>query len=814
MKKILTQTVAAFFLSCLAMKSNSQWQLTGNANATATSVLGTTNSIPLNLVTNNLQRMTITSAGRVGIGTTTPPNIFTVKGAGSTPAASWVSAGAPLFVGYGETAVGNADYILSMASTSNNGRPVFVGRRSRGSLAVPTIMANNDFIMSMLASGYDGTTFQNPATIDFFVDGTPSAGNVPARISFVTGSNSTNRAERLKVGSTGDIAFNSNQLFVEQSTGNVSIGSINPTAKLEVVGQIKITGGSPGEGKVLTSNAAGLAKWSSNGLLPTGLGGQTLRNNSLAWVPSSMIMNTGLQVGIGETNPQGVLHVSQPFNFSGVSFTGTGLDDLTADVSGFNGSGTASYVIRIQNAGPNPNIIEISNDGGVTFGAPVPINNPIVLANGVSATFAALTGHTFADQWAWNIGIAYKDMLVAKDGKVGIGTATPSALLDINGVTKAKSFVATDTSMFGQIGVAGPTQGGFAINLNAKSSVAGINVTDPVSNYVLYCGNKSGASSAVYLVKSSRNTSTAVVLGYASGSGGGIEGGAHLGIGTYGASDSSFGVYGYTGISSTYAGYFNGNVFASGIYSASDSRLKKNIRDFDGGLEMINKLHPKSYTFRTDGWYGKMNLPTGTHIGIMAQELEKVLPEAVKESSINTNYLSRERGNGKEQGPGENIDFKAVNYVELIPVMIKGMQELSAKNEELTAANDKLVKQNADQQTLNQSLETRLSKLEGMMNTGKQQNVSLSSASLEQNIPNPPVNNATKINYNIPASAANAEMTITDVYGKKVKQINLNKSGKGILNVDTKGLAAGTFSYTLFVDGKMIETKKMVVAGN
>ena len=162
MKKIFTQTVAVLCFFCFATKSNAQWQLTGNANATATSILGTTNAIPLNLTTNNATRMTITSAGRVGIGTTTPPNIFTVKGAGSTPAASWVSAGAPLFVGYGETAVGNADYILSMASTSNNGRPVFVGRRSRGTLALPTTMASNDFIMSMLASAYDGSVFQNP----------------------------------------------------------------------------------------------------------------------------------------------------------------------------------------------------------------------------------------------------------------------------------------------------------------------------------------------------------------------------------------------------------------------------------------------------------------------------------------------------------------------------------------------------------------------------------------------------------------------------------------------------------------------------
>ena len=45
------------------------------------------------------------------------------------------------------------------------------------------------------------------------------------------------------------------------NNGNVGIGTTNPGAKLEVTGQVKITGGSPGEGRVLTSDASGLASW-------------------------------------------------------------------------------------------------------------------------------------------------------------------------------------------------------------------------------------------------------------------------------------------------------------------------------------------------------------------------------------------------------------------------------------------------------------------------------------------------------------------------------------------------------------------------
>ena len=45
--------------------------------------------------------------------------------------------------------------------------------------------------------------------------------------------------------------------------GNVGIGTSTPGARLEVAGQVKITGGTPGAGKVLTSDVAGLASWTT-----------------------------------------------------------------------------------------------------------------------------------------------------------------------------------------------------------------------------------------------------------------------------------------------------------------------------------------------------------------------------------------------------------------------------------------------------------------------------------------------------------------------------------------------------------------------
>ncbi len=53
--------------------------------------------------------------------------------------------------------------------------------------------------------------------------------------------------------------------YLATAGGNVGIGTVIPGAKLDVAGQVKITGGSPGANKVLTSDANGLASWEAGG---------------------------------------------------------------------------------------------------------------------------------------------------------------------------------------------------------------------------------------------------------------------------------------------------------------------------------------------------------------------------------------------------------------------------------------------------------------------------------------------------------------------------------------------------------------------
>jgi flagellar hook assembly protein FlgD len=84
-------------------------------------------------------------------------------------------------------------------------------------------------------------------------------------------------------------------------------------------------------------------------------------------------------------------------------------------------------------------------------------------------------------------------------------------------------------------------------------------------------------------------------------------------------------------------------------------------------------------------------------------------------------------------------------------------------------------------------------------------------ASLQQNTPNP-FSRSTTIGYTLPEKFTTAQIMITDKNGKTLKLVNVSGSGKGNLNVDASVFASGAYHYSLFVDGKLIGTKQMVLA--
>src|SRR5207244_3388723 len=57
------------------------------------------------------------------------------------------------------------------------------------------------------------------------VDGTPATKSIPTGFSLVTGSNSTNRLERLRVSSLGDFSFNGGVLYLDHNNNNIGINT-------------------------------------------------------------------------------------------------------------------------------------------------------------------------------------------------------------------------------------------------------------------------------------------------------------------------------------------------------------------------------------------------------------------------------------------------------------------------------------------------------------------------------------------------------------------------------------------------------------
>jgi len=193
----------------------------------------------------------------------------------------------------------------------------------------------------------------------------------------------------------------STERFVIQQTGNVGIGTINPLAKLDVAGQIKITDGTHGAGKVLTSDANGLATWTTPGSGSSNLAngtavGNTTYWNGTDWVETSNLFSNGTNVGIGTTAPTSQFDIMGNTESRSRYRYGTETAGLTIG----NWSGEA-YVYNELNTdlvfGTNSATrIRIKNDGNVGIGTDTPgakldVAGTIKITDGSQAAGKVLT---------------------------------------------------------------------------------------------------------------------------------------------------------------------------------------------------------------------------------------------------------------------------------------------------------------------------------------------------------------------------------------------------------------------------------------
>ncbi|MBL7932538.1 MAG: tail fiber domain-containing protein [Bacteroidia bacterium] len=245
------------------------------------------------------------------------------------------------------------------------------------------------------------------------------------------------------------------------------------------------------------------------------------------------------------------------------------------------------------------------------------------------------------------------------------------------------------------------------------------------------------------------------------------------------------GVYGNSmGAGGRWAAYFdgdakfNGQVWGSQFMWSSDKRFKNNIKTLEDVSSKLKKISGYTYSFKTEE-FKKNNFPKTEQIGFLAQELKEQFPQLVSEDS--KGYLG-------------------VNYVGFIPVLLRAHQEQQDLLE-------------AQQQQINEMKE-QLKALTGTPSTSKAENLSVTLGDkkaivLNQNVPNP-FAETTVITYDIPTDFTKAEIVFSTGDGIVMKSVSITKKGPGSLTVYANDLTHGSYIYSLVVDGRSIDSKRLI----
>ncbi|MFA6322494.1 MAG: hypothetical protein WCX71_03365 [Candidatus Buchananbacteria bacterium] len=361
-------------------------------------------SLPIVFKTANTNRLQIAANGKVGINsvidgygfyvaTTTRVNSLNINGLYTFPTAK------PTV--NGQVLTGNTNGTMTWAAATTGG---FSNNVPKWNSAGTALTATSSLYINANRVGVG--TASPAATLD--VSGT-------VNVAGQTISHKTNNAffidsnDRLQLrmnadaAGTGNFQINNaanNTVFAITDAGDVGVGTTVPGAKLEVSGQVKITGGAPGVGKVLTSDADGLASWASSVNIGSATANYLTKWTSLNSLGNSVIYNNGNKIGIGTTNPKETV-------------------DMDSD-------GSSVTRLRITDAYANQNP-ELQLQYGVNTDDHWGMYNNKSDSNSLNF---------------WNPTVS-NAVTIEQNGRVGIGVADPTERMDINGALVARGAAQT-----------------------------------------------------------------------------------------------------------------------------------------------------------------------------------------------------------------------------------------------------------------------------------------------------------------------------------------------------------------------------------
>ena len=288
-------------------------------------------------------------------------------------------------------------------------------------------------------------------------------------------------------------------------------------------------------------------------------------------------------------------------------------------------------------------------------------------------------------------------------GNIGLGTSTPNHLLHVNDVLNDQYKTSSRFDIKGQqsqnityrgvdIRLSGSAERNRALQSWSKGISSGTNVgvagyADSALINIAVRGysssdntNSNGFNIGFKGNAFSSNYSNIACGAYATT--GNTSKGNNFGIvakATSVTSDKNYAIYSEaSNAGSNYAGFFNGDVMVSGNFSqASDENLKTNIKDIDLAIDLISSIRAVSYEHKTGEG---VNLSKGKHYGFLAQQVQNVLPELVLENELDIATTD------PDTNTGNMTKFLSVKYTEIIPLLVKAIQEQQAQIDMLNRA--------------------------------------------------------------------------------------------------------------------------------
>jgi hypothetical protein len=438
-------------------------------------------------------------------------------------------------------------------------------------------------------------------------------------------------------------------------TGYIGIGTAAPTQKLEVQGgylKVSDTVGGADTTKAFMEGSTNVSYFGSLGTQRASFGNSEN--------PETLTVDGG-KVGVGVTSPTlGNLQVGD----------GTGTKYVAA--SGVSGDIYLGSSNNTPHAGIT-NALKIIADSTAA--------NPLLITNNKDAPIIFGTSDL-------------ERMRILGNGNVGIGTNNPiNGKLDVelNSATSKGAYI-KNTAGDAIIGDA-PTSGGYVgVAGRGDLGIYGFGATNGIKGESAQIGVYGYSFGAAGIgVKGLSDNGPGVtgdgrdygVIGRAVADG--IQG-----VGVFGVTKTGKGVWG-SSLGSGWAGYFDGNLFASAGYqpgggswtASSDQRLKKNIVNIDSktALDKIASLQGREFKWINPEEHGN---EISTRAAVMAQDLQKVFPDWVGKLDPS--------GNDKKLIPAGEESLTVTYPNDFNAYLIEAIKELKKQNEELKARVDQLEK--------------------------------------------------------------------------------------------------------------------------